>query len=53
LLYSYTDYVSLLYMEDMLAAWLYSICRIFNYAGNAVWLARKLCWFVIWILYIS
>jgi len=30
LLDSYTDYASLLSMEDMLAAWLYSICRLVN-----------------------
>jgi hypothetical protein len=41
LLDSYTDYASLLSMEDMLAAWLYFICRLSNYAGNAVWLARQ------------
>jgi hypothetical protein len=29
----------------MLAACLYSICRLFNYAGNAVWFASRLCWF--------
>jgi hypothetical protein len=43
LLDSYTVYASLLSREDMLAACLYSICRLFNYAGNAVWFASRLC----------
>jgi hypothetical protein len=39
----YIDYASFLSMEDMLSALLYSICRLFKYAGYAVWFASSLC----------